>query len=241
MPRNLKALGLAVGAMLVMSAALASAAQAETGALTAQKYPAIVTGQKVNAVPVFDIGAAPIRTVVCPTADLDGTLFGPTDPVTFTPTYGGCVSEPGGLPMTIAMNGCDYTVGFARPNTTGEEGATGKLTAAIDCPAGQKIEIHIYENAANHAGGVALCTYDIPPQAAVAAGVYHNKQGNPGDVEATLGAKFTAQRTVGPPMLCGGPPPTQHLPITLTGAYTLRAFDDFGGGIEGAQIGLDVG
>ncbi len=240
MTRNLKALGLAVGAMLVMSAALASAAQAETGVLTAQKYPAIVTGQKTNAVPVFDIGAGPIRTVVCPTADLDGTLLGPTDPVTFTPTYTGCVSEPGGLPMTITMNGCDYTVGFTRPGSTGDPPETGKLTASIDCPEGQKIEIHIYENAAAHAANVSLCTYDIGPQAAVPAGVYHNRQGNPGDVEATVEAKFTSLRTVGPQMLCGGPPPNQHLPITLTGNYTLRAFDDFGG-IEGAQIPLDVG
>ena len=240
MTRNLKALGLAVGAMLVMSAALASAAQAETGALTAEKYPAIVTGQKLNAVPVLDIGAGPIRTVVCATTDLNATLFGPTDPVTFTPVYGGCVSEPGGLPMTLTMNGCDYTVGFTKPGTTGDPFGTGKLTAAIDCPAGQKIEIHIYENAAKHAEGISLCTYDVLAQPAVPAGVFHNRQGNPNDVEATVEAKFTAQRTAGPQFLCGGPPPNQHLPITLTGNYTLRAFDDFGG-FEGAPIPLDVG
>ena len=58
MTQRLRTLGLALAAMLVTSAALSAAAQAETGVLTAPAYPTIVTGQKVNAVPVFDIGAA---------------------------------------------------------------------------------------------------------------------------------------------------------------------------------------
>lgn len=241
MTRKLKSMSMALAAMLVTSAALASAAQAETGALTTPVYPSIVTGQKVDAAPVFDIGAGPIRTAVCPTADLDATLVGPTDPVTFTPTYTGCVSEPGALPMTITFNGCDYTIGFTKPGSTGDPAGTGKMTATIDCPAGQKIEIHIYESAAKHAEGISLCTYDLLPQGPVPAGVYHNRQGNPNDVEATIEAKFTAQRTAGPQVLCGGPPPNQHLPITLTGIYTLRAFQDLPGGGEGGLLPLDVG
>jgi hypothetical protein len=240
MIRNFKVLALAVGAVLSMSAVLASGAQAETGVLTAAQYPAIVTGQKVNEGPVFDIGVGPLRTVVCPTADLDGTLVGPIDPVTLAPTYVGCFSEPGGLPMTITTNGCDYTFGVTRPGSTGDPAGTGKLTAAIDCPAGQQIEIHIYENAAKHAEGISLCTYDIGAQAAVPAGFYHNRNGMPKDVEATVEAKFTAKSTIGPAMVCGGNMVNQHLPITLTGIYTLRAFEDFGA-FEGQQIGLDVG
>ena len=244
MTRNLKALALAVGAVLSMSAVLASAAQAETGALTSGGFPSVVTGEQLGGV-TFDIGEAPIRTIAC-TSKLDATLFGPTDPVTFTPTYSNCNSQPAGpTPVTITMNGCDYSVGFSKPGTTGQQQfpTTGEMQAWVNCPAGQQIEIHIYENAALHAGNVSTCTYDIKPQGPVPAGIYHNTFGGIPDVDATINAKFTGTSTLGVGgAICGGNPMNQgHLPITLTGNYTLRAFQDFGGGMEGAQIPLDVG
>ncbi len=242
MIRNLKMLGLAVSAVLAISAALAAAAQAETGALTSQGFPSIVTGEQLGGV-TFDIGEAPIRTIAC-TSKLDATLVGPTDPVTFTPTYNNCNSQPGGpTPVTITMNGCDYSVGFSRPGTTNDQLAptTGEMHAWVNCPAGQQIEIHVYETPALHAANVSTCTYDIKPQGPVPAGIYHNTFGAIPDVDATINAKFTATSTIGAGgPICGGNPLTQHLPITLTGNYTLRAFQDFGG-FEGAQIPLDVG
>jgi hypothetical protein len=238
MTRNLKALALAVGAVLSMSAVLAAAAQAETGVLTAPAYPTIVTGEQEPGV-TFDIGPAAMTTVSCATSDLSATLFGPTDPVTFKPTYGGCTAMPGFKPATVTVNNCDYTVGVSRPGTTGQPMTTGKLGAAIDCPAGQTIEIHIYENAFMHAAGVATCTYDVLPQPGVPAGIYHNAPGNPPDVRATVQASFTTRNTIGPAGLCGANA-NEHLPVTLTGVYTLKAFNDFGG-VEGPQIPLDVG
>lgn len=240
MMRKIKALGIAVGATLALSAALASAAQAETGVLTAQQYPAIVTGEQQGG-PSFDIGEQPIRNVQCTTADLNSTLFAPTDPATLTPTYENCRSEPGFTPVTVTMNGCDYQVGFSRPGTTGFPATTGAMQARISCPEGQQIEIHIYENSVRHAENVSMCTYDIGRQGFVPAGVYHNTALGIPDVDATIQAKFTARSTIGAGGgICGGDPLTQHLPITLTGNYTLRGFQDFGG-IEGAQIPLDVG
>jgi hypothetical protein len=240
MTRILRTLGLAVAAVLSMSGLLAAAAQAETGALTSPMFPAIVTGEQLGGV-TFDIGEAPIRTIAC-NSTLDATLNGPTDPVTFTPTYANCNSQPGGpTPVTVTMNGCDYSVGFSRPGTTGEAFPTGLMHASINCPAGQRIEIHVYENAALHGANVSTCTYDIGPQGPVPAGVYHNTFGAIPDVAATINAKFTATSTLGAGgPICGGNPVTQHLPITLTGNYTLRAFQDFNG-VEGAQIPLDVG
>jgi len=240
MIRNLKALALAMGAMLSMAAVLASAAQAETGVLTAAQFPAFVTGEQQGGV-TFDIGEAPIRTVTC-ASKLDGTLNFPTDPVTFTPTYSNCSSEPGGAtPVTITMNGCDYLVGFGRPGTTGQPATTGTMHAWVNCPAGQQIEIHVYENAFLHAANVSTCTYDIKPQGPVPAGIYHNTFGAIPDVDATVNARFTATSTIGAGgAICGGNPMTQHLPITLTGNYTLGAFQDFGG-VEGGPIPLDVG
>lgn len=239
MTRILKSIGVALGAVLAIAAVISPAAQAETGALTAPAYPAIVTGEQLGGASL-DIGEPWLQTVTC-NSKLDATLFGPTDPVTFTPTYANCGSDPGFTPVTITMNGCDYTVGFGRPGTTGTAFPTGTMHAWVLCPAGQKIEIHVYESPVRHAENVSTCTYDIYPQGPVAAGIYHNTFGAVPDVAATLNAKFTATSTLAPGgFFCGGDPVTQHLPISLTGNYTLRGFQDFGG-VEGGQIPLDVG
>jgi len=242
MTRIFKALGLAMAAMATVVAVMAPAAQAETGVLTTAGFPSIVTGEQLGGV-TFDVGNAPIRTVTC-ASNLDATLFGPTDPVTFTPTYAGCTSEPGGAtPVTVTLNGCDYTIGFGRPGTTQQPATTGTMHASINCPAGKVIEIHVYANAFAHAMNVSTCTYDIGPQGPVPAGIYHNTAagGMIPDVDATINAKFTARSTIGfGGAVCGGDPMTGHLPITLTGNYTMRGFID-NGGVEGGQIPIDVG
>ena len=241
MTRILKALGLAMAAMATVVAVMAPAAQAETGQLTSGGFPSIVTGQQLGGV-TFDVGNAPIRTVSCATSNLESTLVGPLDPVTFRPTYAGCTSEPGGAtPVTVTLNGCDYTIGFGRPGTTQQPATTGTMHAWINCPAGQQIEIHVYANAFAHAMNVSTCTYDVFPQGPVPAGIYHNTFGGIPDVDATINAKFTGRSTIGfGGAVCGGDPMTGHLPITLTGNYTMRAFFD-NGGVEGGQIPLDVG
>lgn len=238
MSRILKSLGLALAAMATMAAVTASAAHAETGVLTAAQYPAIITGEQEPG-PTLGVGVGPVQSIECATSDLDGTIVGPTDPVTLTPTFAGCVSQPGATPVTITLNGCDYSFGVSRPGTTGTPPTTGKLQAWLLCPAGKQLEIHIYQNPAQHAANVSTCTYDIPPQGPVPAGIYHNTPGPPADVLATIDATFTALSTIGPEAICGGNA-FQNIPITLTGSYTLRAYQDFGG-VEGAQIPLDVG
>jgi hypothetical protein len=240
MTRSLKALGLAICAVAAMAAAVAPAAQAETGALTAAEYPAIITGAAPPGAATFDVGVAPLYTVSCGTADLTSTLAGPTDPVTFTPIYGECKAEPGALPVTVTTNGCDYRVGVTKPGTTEMPATTGTMQATIVCPPEQRVEIHIYENAFTHAANMPLCTYDIAPQGPVPAGVYHNVFANPNDVVATVKAAFTAKSTMGPEMVCGGGGALNHLPITLTGNYTLKGFHE-DGGVEGMQIPIDVG
>lgn len=242
--RKIKALGLAMVAMAALVAVAAPVAQAETGSLTAAGFPSIVTGNQAPGV-TFDIGAGPIRTVSCGTSDLETTFAGPgADPVTFRPNYQNCISEPGGMtPVTVTMNGCDYSIGFGKPGTTGQQQGTGTMHAWVNCPAGQQIEIHVYANAFAHAANMSTCTYDIGPQGQVPAGIYHNTAhvGMPSDVKATVNATFTATSTIGAGgAICGGNPMNQHLPITLTGEYTMRAFVD-AGGVEGGQFPLHVG
>jgi len=235
----IKALGLAIS-LAAMAAVMAPAAQAETGVFTTPVYPSILTAQQGGGV-TFDIGEGPVWGVTC-NSNLDATLIGPTDPVTFTPTYNNCAADPGLTPVTVTLNGCDYTIGATRPGTTGQPATTGTLQARIDCPAGQQIEIHVYLDAFAHAANVSTCTYDIQPQGPVPAGIYHNTPGAaPPDVDLTVNARFTARSTIGAGGApCGGNPETQHLPITLTGTYTLRAFNDING-VEGGQMPVDVG
>lgn len=239
MSRIHKLLGLAI-CVAALAAMAAPAAQAQTGVLTTQAYPSIVTGQQLGGV-TWDIGEAPIMQVTC-ASNLEATLVGPTDPVTFRPTYTNCIADPVNTPVTVTRNGCDYFVGFTKPGTTGQPPTTGTMQAWINCPAGQQIEIHVYENAVRHAENVSLCTYDIGPQGPVPAGIYHNTMMGLPDINATINARFTARTTIGPGMApCGGNPITQHLPITLTGNYTLQAFQDLDNGVEGAQTAIDVG
>jgi hypothetical protein len=62
----------------------------------------------------------------------------------------------------------------------------------------------------------------------------------PDYVTATAQASFTAKSTIGPAMVCGGNMFNQHLPITLTGDYTMKAFEDING-VEGGAVDLRVG
>lgn len=236
MKRILKVLGLAVCSAAALAAVMAPAAQAQTGAVTTPIYPSILTAEQLGGV-TFDIGD--LQTPLTCQTKLDATLFGPTDPVTFTPTYANCTVDPS-TPVTITMNGCDYTIGVSKPGTTGQPITTGTMRAWIDCPVGQQIEIHVYQDAFAHAGNVSTCTYDIGPQGPVPAGIYHNTSVGIQDVDMTINARFTATSTIPDPLFCHGDPATQHLPITMTGNYTLRAYDDFNG-VEGAQIPVDVG
>ncbi|HEX6152444.1 MAG TPA: hypothetical protein VFZ19_02875 [Solirubrobacterales bacterium] len=239
MTRIVRQIGLAAAAIAAFAAVMAPAAQAETGVLTAAEYPAMLTAPKPGIGVTFDIGA--LKTVQCGPSKLDGTISEATDPVTFTPTYNnGCFAEPGEMPVTVTTNGCDYRIGFSKPGTTGWGATTGALQTSLVCPPGVQMEIHIYENATAHAENVSLCTYDIEAQGPVEAGSYHNIAGAPSVVDMTISAEFTAKRTVGPVFVCGGEGLLQHLPITLTGTYKLRANTDIGG-VEGFQIPIDVG
>lgn len=238
MTHILKGLGLAM-CMAALAAVMAPAAQAQTGAVTTPVYPSILTAQQQGGV-TFDIGEQPNWAVTC-ASNLETTIIGPTDPVTLKPTYANCNADPGLTPVTVTLNGCDYSIGVTKPGTTGTPPTTGTMQAWVNCPVGQQIEIHVYQDAFAHAANASTCTYDIAPQGPVPAGIYHNTNVGIPDVDLTINAKFTARSTIGAGFVpCGGDPITQHLPITMTGNYTLRAYDDLNG-VEGAQIPVDVG
>jgi hypothetical protein len=223
MTRNFKAFGLAMVAALALSAVVASGAQAATASVRAGSYPATLTGNQ-KTVNVLSVGGG-VRKVSCKTAIFHGTITAAADPVTLTPTYSECNSEPGG-PATVTMNGCDYDL---YPNSV--TATTGTGTADLTCPAGKEVEVHIYENAEKHAKGESLCTYDIPPQTNLSAGEYHNETNaatGKKDITATLNVTNIATKsTVNAKILCGIAPGATGT-STLSGSVTLTADEDNG-------------
>jgi hypothetical protein len=224
---NFKPLGLALVAVLAMGIVVASAAQAST--VTAESYPATITGAQVGT-NELSIGSG-ARKVTCSTATAHGTLASPgVSTITLAPTYSGCTST-GGLPLTISTNGCVYTL-----SPTSVTATTGTGLVAIDCPAGQEITIDIYENAAGHASDTEKCEYHLKPQGPLAAGEYHNEgTGSTREISITLKLSIHTVNTVGSALTCGlsaGATGTS----ALSGTQKLKGEADGGG----AHIGVFV-
>jgi hypothetical protein len=163
MIRNLKALGLALVAVFAMSAMAASAAQAVTddAQVTVETFPAIFDGTQ-NGVQVFNREG---RTMTCTTAEFHSEVQSTDSKTTITvkPTYSGCHSNIpliGTLPMTVTMNGCDYLLHLTKDTPSG----TFTADTTIVCPLNKEIEVHIYQNHANHTSNTSLCTMKFPAQ-----------------------------------------------------------------------------
>jgi len=112
MIRNFKALGLALVAVLAMSAVVASAAQA-VPSFTASSYPAFATGSNTIGGETF---TTPGGTVQCDshykvekyrTTTTEGLPSPGSSTVTVTPEYTDCVAF-GFLGASVKMNSCDY-------------------------------------------------------------------------------------------------------------------------------------
>jgi hypothetical protein len=164
MIRNLKALGLALVAVFAMSAMAASAAQAlvvDHAQITAESFPVVLDGTQ-NGVQVFNREG---RTVTCTTAEFHSEVKSTDSKTTITikPTYSGCHSNIpliGVVPATVTLNGCDYLFHLTKHTPSGT--FTGDPT--VVCPVNQEIEVHVYQNHANHTSNTSLCTIKVPAQ-----------------------------------------------------------------------------
>jgi len=144
MTSKFKALGLALIAVLAISAAIAQASQAAAHfgaegekyatAVTGKQIEGTITGEKLTA-HQFTTSAG---TVKCTTATFAGSLTKKGKELTLAPTYSGCTLA--GLGATVNMNTCDYLF-------TAEETVSPGLTDAITvnlhviCPTGKVIEV----------------------------------------------------------------------------------------------------
>ncbi len=136
MIRNLKALGLALVAVLAMGAVVGSAT-ASAASFHSEKETTILTGTSVGN-HVFSSGSL---AVTCTHATFKGTSKGTgsagnftTSTLTLHPTYEGCSDNVFGGTDTVDTTGCNYVF---NATTNG----TGHLPSNIECTAGYSIKV----------------------------------------------------------------------------------------------------
>jgi hypothetical protein len=159
MSRNLKALGLALIAVLALSGIAAVSAQAETAVESELKSPAVTKIDVTNAVNKhgelarLTIGNG-ARFVECTNIDFTGTITGSATTVTGTAEFTNCFAN--GLsasPVTVTHNKCTLEVTALKASTA---------NTTVKCPGGAgQVEIHVFENAEAQKLNKPLCTYDI--------------------------------------------------------------------------------
>lgn len=154
MTRNLKMLGLALSAVLAMSAVVAGTAQAQNGIFGPALTLDATTSQKIGESNEYyeQIG----RKIECEMVHFHGMLIDASETLTLTPDYtdesqGGTCDTGGIFKTSITENGCDYVF-----HTAGTDGAHYKVGMDIVCSEGGSIIMHVANGA-----GVDACTITI--------------------------------------------------------------------------------
>lgn len=226
MASSIKALGLALCALVVLSAATAMSAPAQIihdfKAETVEEeekekkaIPFIVTGEQLPTDPIkYEIGEG--FKLECSGEKLNGTQKSSSPAsITVEPTHEECSS--GGTPVTVDNEGCRYFV-------DGATDATGHAQMHVECESGSKTRITL-----------TGCTVEIGEQTP-AGGVHYTKSGSGKNREiytqvTTSNIKYSL---VG--FLCGAIGGNGS-DLSMRGTYTMAAYKD-NGGKEGERIGL---
>lgn len=234
MIRSLKTCGLALISALAISAVVASAAQgAEWEVEGGGEAGVYFTGTQIthNSKSFHTITVGKFE-VHCEETFFTGEVQLPKfAKLTLTPTYNKCKTQSG-LPVTITMNSCDYTI---YGGTQSEKDKNDYFDGAmiIDCPGAVKqMEIHIYANATEHSNGKSMCKATIHEQGPVVANTYTNTATGTNDVDVTTELEI-ADEMSGNPFLCGTGGKGSY-----TGGTTLKAFSD---AAHTKQINFHVG
>ena len=181
MIRNLKILGLALVAVFALGAMIASAASAnKQGILTTENGGPVTldgvedgkntigdpTGETFECIGSTTLGHKATTEAETGTAAEMGESTHPLIPngstkITITPNFAACLAGKGTHKTTVTMNGCDldFKIGETTTETTHSSYA---LNEYVVCPAGKKMEVHIYFAETNE--NLSICTYTIGPQ-----------------------------------------------------------------------------
>jgi hypothetical protein len=247
MTRNLKALGLALVAIFVMSAVAASAASAADDHFTTTKASALLTG--VSHDNEFRITGGP--AFACTTSKFTGTVLNNATEATIDPEYTGKINQTPhnkapldprecdatGGDITVDMNGCHYDL---TGNTTGSDEGKTDATVWITCPGTNVIKITQLNT---------MVTISIPPQTPTVGGVtYTNLPNHTGGKAVTVKATATGI-TYGcaPAFACFVAGAGTHgNDSDYTGTVTATGWEDKSAAVpltpitEGAQIPIEV-
>jgi hypothetical protein len=215
MVRVLRSLGLVLVAVLAVSAAPTSVAQA-TPNFHSEVAPVLFEGDQV--VPLLfsvELGL----TTKCATAHLKGTSTAQTSTtLSLEAQYGTCKTF--GLASDIKMNGCTYLfhlVAGSSPPTA---------TMDVSCPGGAKIEIEsTFDN----------CIIKTSPQTGRNHVLFsYTGTGSTRDIDASFIVTGMSYEEVGSEC----PDPGAHTDGEYTGTATLKGYKDEP--IKGAQVGIWV-
>ena len=195
MIRNLKALGLALFAILAMGAMAAASASAQEGEIySTTTYPAHISGSDVDPTGIEPTAAFTRDgdVIECDVATYTSEIKAAVKRLTITPKYEKCEEEDeaGGLhPVTVTVNGCDYEFHHA---TTLVGGTTDQwtVTADLKCPTAKGVEVHTYNKASDHTAGASHCTLTMLPASNqnLAGGLITEETGatDPLEIEGTV-------------------------------------------------------
>ena len=229
MSRNLKLLGLALVAVLALSAVSSSPAFALTPKAKVAEGDGNLEATQIGTNQLTLSGG---RTFQCTTVKLTASLAAVSPTVeNIVPTYSGCTSTLAGvtLPATVTVNTCTYTAHVGATTGVTDQYAA---TADIRCPAGKVIDLEIYKEGTtppNHNPANELCHYTVGG----AVGGANQGLGSPtatnittSDIEANLNISGIAYtRTNGSIPNCGAATSTATLSgkLTIVGKTTAGA------------------
>jgi hypothetical protein len=228
MTRNLKVLGLALAAVFALSAVAATAASAQNGTLTSTGNVTLTgtenAGQK-NAFTTFGSEiACPGSTYTFHKLNETPHKFIPNDvsQLTITPHYKQpCVTNSGGFPTTIDLNGCDYAI------TLGTTVVANKYntTFHVVCPGTNQITVTVFTNQTKHSENKPFCKHHIGTQANLAGATATDNLNGQIQINGTVKG-IAEQRTNGgeDPLLCAATQTNaaeMHINITVSGTNEL--------------------
>jgi len=198
--RRMKTLGIAVVAVLAMSAMLASTAFASGGTATVSAGTTSYTATQTGSGHTFTLPGG--RVLSCSNATFSGSITDGASTVVAAPAYSNCkvtVQEVNILPATVHMNGCTYDFTLAE-KTLGPERWHAETN--VVCPAGKDIQITVFENAEKHTAGTTLCEYTIVGQKVSGVEFRNVAGGKIGILANNVGVAYTRPKgTIGN---CGG-------------------------------------
>jgi hypothetical protein len=176
MTRKLKTLGLAVVAIMALSAVIASASQAAAAKFMAEtSYPAPVKGVSTNT-HTFTTPAG--ITLSCTTATFTGIASAESAELTMGPKYENCSTKVLGITFPVkatigeAGHKCDYLFHAGVTTATADEYAG---TVDVKCEAaGEDITVDVFESKKKEEENVTFCQLHIAPQTGLGAINYNN-------------------------------------------------------------------